>query len=57
VLVHGLLLDTATSVELTDVGPQVFDLLLILDAGENHFGLRDFRRWIFNVLLERILIS
>ena len=48
-LVHGLLLDTATSVELTDVGPQILDLLLVFDAREDHFGLRDLRRWIFNV--------
>ena len=52
----GLLSCIAVGVELTDVGPQILDLLLVLDAWEDHFGPRDLRRWIFNVLLERILI-
>jgi hypothetical protein len=30
----------AVSVELTDVSPQVFDLRLVLNAGESHFGTR-----------------
>ena len=44
-----LFLYTAVGIELTDVSPQVLGLLLVLDAREDHFGLRDLRRWIFNV--------
>src|SRR6185437_3754709 len=42
-------------VELADIGPQVGDLLGVLDAGENHLRARDHRARIVDVLLERIL--
>ena|SRR6516164_1791859 len=55
-LVYRLLFNIAVSVELADVSPQVFDLLLILNAGESHFSVRDFRRRIFYVVLERLFV-
>ena len=42
-LVYRLLFNIAVSVELADVSPQVFDLLLILDAGECLFIPHDAR--------------
>jgi len=51
-----LFFNIAVSVELTDVSPQVFDLLLVLNAGESHFGTRDLRHGIFYVVLERCFI-
>jgi hypothetical protein len=43
----GLLFDIAVGIELFEVGPQVADLLFVLDAGEDHFGARDFGLGIF----------
>ena len=37
-----LLFDIAVDIELFEVGPKVIDLLIVLDAGENHFRARDF---------------
>ena len=55
-LVYRLLFNIAVSVELADVSPQVFDLLLVFNASESHFGVRDLRRGIFNVVLERLFV-
>ena len=48
------LFNIAVRVELIDVGPQVFDLLLVLNAGKSHFGIGDLRRRISNVILDSI---
>ena len=42
----------AIGVELTHVSPQVFDLLLVLDARKDHFGAGNLRLGIFYVLFE-----
>jgi hypothetical protein len=52
----GLLFDIAVGVELFEVGPKVVDLLIVLDAGENHFRARDFSLGILDVFLECRLI-
>ena len=52
----GLLFDIAVVIELFEVGPKVVDLLIVLDAGENHFRARDFSLGILDVFLERRLI-
>jgi len=55
-LVYRLLFNIAVSVELADVGPHVLDLLLVLDAGEDHFGAGYLCLWVFNVVLERLFV-
>ena len=52
----GLLFDIAVGIELFEVGPQVADLLFVLDAGEDHFGARDFGLGILDVFFEGRLI-
>jgi hypothetical protein len=52
----GLLFDIAVGIELFEVGPKVVDLLIVLDAGENHFRARDFSLGILDVFLEGRLI-
>ena len=52
----GSLFDIAVGIELFEVGPKVVDLLIVLDAGENHFRARDFSLGILDVLLEGRLI-
>jgi hypothetical protein len=47
-----LFFNIAVRVELTHVSPQIFGLLLVLDAGKDHFGAGDLRLGIFYVLLE-----
>ena len=54
--VYKLLFNIAVSVELADVSPEVFDLLLVLNAGESHFGAWNLRHRIFYVILERLFI-
>ena len=44
----------AAFVELLDVRPKVVCLLLILNAGEDHFCARDFGSRIFYVFLESL---
>src|SRR4029079_7953613 len=51
-----LLLDFALSIKLLDVGPQVLGLLLVLDAGKDHFGVRDLYPGILDVILEALLV-
>ena len=51
----GLLFNIAVGIELFEVGPQVVDLLFVLDAGEDHFSTRDFGLGI-DVFLEGRLI-
>src|SRR5581483_9809030 len=46
----------AVSFELFDIGPQIVDFGLILDAGENHECTWDHRLWILDVLFERLLV-
>jgi hypothetical protein len=52
----GLLFDIAVGIELFEVGPKVVDLLIVLDAGENHFRARDFGLGILDVFPEGRLI-
>src|SRR5208282_6476133 len=47
-----LLLDVALGVELLDVSPQVVDFLLVLDAGEDHFGAGDLGPGVLDVFFE-----
>ena len=47
-----LCLSGPVRVELRDVGPQVVDLLFVLDAGEDHFGARNHALRILDVFLE-----
>jgi hypothetical protein len=35
---------------LLDVGPQILDFLLVLDAGKDHLGTGDFGPWVLDVL-------
>src|SRR5580693_8729418 len=51
-----LFLDIAVGVELTDVGPQIVDPLLVFDAGEGHFGTRNHGARALDVLLESRLV-
>ena len=53
----ALFLDIALGVELFDVGPQVFDFLFVLDAGEDHLGTGDFGPWVLDVFAQRSLRS
>src|SRR5262245_45893157 len=46
------LLLAAVGLELADIGPQVAGLLLVLDAGEEHFRARDFCARVLDVVLE-----
>jgi hypothetical protein len=50
------LFDIAVGIELFEVGPKVVDLLIVLDAGENHFRTRDFGLGILDVFIEGRLI-
>jgi hypothetical protein len=47
-----LFFNIAVRVELTHVSPQIFGLLLVLDAWKDHFGAGDLRLGILYVLLE-----
>src|SRR5262245_36250748 len=51
---HPLLL-AAVRLELADIGPQVFDLLRVLDAGEEHLGALDLGARVLDVFLEGCL--
>jgi hypothetical protein len=51
-----LFFDVAVDVELLEVGPQVVDLLFVLDPGEGFFGAWDFGPGILDVFLEGCLI-
>ncbi len=42
--------------ELLEIGEQVVDLVLVLDAGEDHLGAGDLRLRVLDVLLERRLV-
>lgn len=53
---HPLILLAAVGLELRDVGPQVVDLLVVLDAGEDHLGARDHGLRIVDVFLEVRLV-
>jgi hypothetical protein len=48
----NLLLGIALGIELLEVRPQIFGCLLVLDAGKYHFGARNLRFRILDVLLE-----
>src|SRR5215510_12644722 len=48
-------LGVAVSPELLEVGPQIADLLLVLDAGEDHLGAGDLGARVADVFLERVL--
>ena len=54
--VYRLLFNIAVGIELADVSPEVFDLLLVLNAGESHFGAWNLRHRIFYVVFERLFI-
>src|SRR3974390_724080 len=51
-----LFLGVTLGVQLLDVGPQVVDFLLVLDASEDHFGAGDLGPWILDVFLEVRLV-
>src|ERR1700761_3518985 len=51
-----LFLDITMRVELANIGPQIVDLLLVLDAGEGHFGVRYHGARALDVLLECRLV-
>jgi hypothetical protein len=38
--------------ELLDIAPQILEFFVVLDAGKNHFGSRDFGARIFDLFLE-----
>jgi hypothetical protein len=44
------------SSELLEIAPQIFEFLVILDAGKYHFGARNFGARISDVFLERCLV-
>src|SRR6202035_3699593 len=46
----------AFRIELFEIGPKVIDLLIVLDAGENHFGARNLGFGVFDVFLETGLV-
>src|SRR5580704_18837405 len=50
--VRLLLLDAAVGVELADIGPQIGDLLLVLDAGEDHLSAGYLGPRVLDVVLE-----
>src|SRR5579862_2865870 len=54
--VRLLFLDAAVGVELADIGPQVVDLLLVLDAGEDHLGAGHLGARVLDVVLELRLV-
>jgi hypothetical protein len=47
-----LFLNVALGVKLFEVGPQVVNLIVVLDPGERHFSARNFSPWILDVFLE-----
>src|SRR5580704_8344958 len=51
-----LFLDAAVGIELADIGPQVVDLLLVLDAGEDHLGAGHLGPRVLDVVLELRLV-
>src|SRR3984957_19311229 len=51
-----LLLDAAVGGELADISPQVGDLLLVLDAGEDHLGAGHLGPRVLDVVLEFRLV-
>src|ERR1700684_4227553 len=51
-----LLLDAAIGVELADIGPQIVDLLLVLDAGKDHLGAGHLGAGVLDVVLEFRLV-
>src|SRR5579871_5770080 len=50
------LLLAAVRLELADIGPEVVDLLVILDTGEEHLGARDHAARVLDVFLELGLV-
>src|SRR5262249_51835140 len=54
--IHGLFFNIPLSIELTDVSPKIFCLLLIPDARKSHFCVRYLGSGIFYVVLERRFI-
>src|ERR1700722_19577561 len=54
--VRLFLLDATVGVELADIGPQVVDLLLVLDAGEDHLGAWHLGPRILDVVFEFRLV-
>src|SRR5580704_15384121 len=51
-----LFLDAAVGIELADIGPQVVDLLLVLDAGKDHLGAGHLGPRVLDVVLEFRLV-
>src|SRR5689334_11539774 len=49
---HTWLLLAAVGLELADIGPQVVDLLVVLDAGEEHLGALNHPARILDIFLE-----
>src|SRR6202043_2966348 len=52
----GPLLGLAVLVELRDVGPEIVDLVLVLDAGEGHLGAGNLCFGVLDVFLELGLV-
>jgi len=48
----GLFFYAAVRSKLRKIGPKVIYLLLVLDAGENHFGTWNHPLWVLDVFLE-----
>src|ERR1700676_2993512 len=53
---RSLRLCLAVLVELRNIGPEVVDLFLVLDAGKRHLGAGDLRLGVLDVFLELRLV-
>jgi hypothetical protein len=51
-----LFFNFAIGVELLEISPQIDDLLGVGDAGESHFGTRDFGRRAADIIFEGCLV-
>ena len=52
----GLFFYAAVRSKLRKIGPKVIYLLLVLNAGENHFGTWNHPLWVLDIFLESSLI-
>src|SRR5471030_1856618 len=55
-IARDVLLHLSVGAELFEIGPKISGFLLILDAGEDHFGAGDLGAWILDVFQERCVI-